>query len=133
LRRTFTNETAQVPATSTVQATAPQRARSVTATTAGTANNTSIPGAGFAFPICRPSGFARGQPNPLDQEFIMLSLIATLQTLGFNLKGRLHEEKGATAVEYGIMVGLIAVVIIVAVATLGGQLNSMFTNVTANL
>jgi pilus assembly protein Flp/PilA len=75
----------------------------------------------------------QGQPNPLAQEFTMRSLIATLQTLGFNIKKRLHEEEGATAVEYGIMVGLIAVVIIVAVTTLGGQLNSMFTNVTANL
>ena len=63
----------------------------------------------------------------------MLSLIAVLQTLGLNLKNRLHDEKGATAVEYGIMVGLIAVVIIVAVSTLGGQLNTMFTGVTANL
>ena len=37
-----------------------------------------------------------------------------------NLMIRLRsEEKGATAVEYGIMVGLIAVVIIVAVSTLG--------------
>ncbi|MDQ0800386.1 Flp family type IVb pilin [Arthrobacter sp. SLBN-112] len=63
----------------------------------------------------------------------MLSLIAALQTLGLNLKNRLHDEKGATAVEYGIMVGLIAVVIIVAVSTLGGQLNTMFTGVTANL
>ncbi|MDI3193763.1 Flp family type IVb pilin [Pseudarthrobacter sp. AL07] len=63
----------------------------------------------------------------------MLSLIATLQTIGFNLKSRLHDEKGATAVEYGIMVGLIAVVIIVAVSTLGGQLNTLFTDVTAKL
>ncbi|GGH93158.1 Flp family type IVb pilin [Arthrobacter liuii] len=63
----------------------------------------------------------------------MLSLIATLQTLGLNLKNRFHDEKGATAVEYGIMVGLIAVVIIVAVSTLGGQLNTMFTGVTAKL
>ncbi|MBD1537483.1 Flp family type IVb pilin [Arthrobacter sp. S13_S34] len=63
----------------------------------------------------------------------MLSLIATLQTLGFTLKNRLSDEKGATAVEYGIMVGLIAVVIIIAVSTLGGQLNTFFTNVTAAL
>jgi len=63
----------------------------------------------------------------------MLSLIATFQALGFDLKNRLQDEKGATAVEYGIMVGLIAVVIIIAVTTLGGQLNSMFTNVTSSL
>ena len=44
-----------------------------------------------------------------------------------NLSARLHrDEKGATAVEYGIMVALIAVVIIVAVTLLGGSLNTMF-------
>ena len=40
-----------------------------------------------------------------------------------------RDEKGATAVEYGIMVALIAVVIIVAVTLLGGNLNSMFNDV----
>jgi pilus assembly protein Flp/PilA len=59
----------------------------------------------------------------------MLSLIANVQALGFCLKNRLGEEKGATAVEYGIMVGLIAVVIIVAVTLLGGTLNEMFEQV----
>lgn len=59
----------------------------------------------------------------------MLSLIATLQTLGFNLKNRLSNEKGATAVEYGIMVGLIAVVIIVAVSLLGTKLDALFDSV----
>ena len=34
----------------------------------------------------------------------------------------LRSEKGATAVEYGLMVALIAVVIIVAVTALGGTL-----------
>ncbi len=59
----------------------------------------------------------------------MLSLIATFQTLGFNLKSRLRGEKGATAVEYGIMVGLIAVVIIVAVSLLGTNLDALFDKV----
>ena len=63
----------------------------------------------------------------------MLSLIATLQTLGFTLKDRLSREKGATAVEYGIMVGLIAVVIIVAVSTLGGTLKGFFTSINNQL
>jgi pilus assembly protein Flp/PilA len=43
------------------------------------------------------------------------------------------EEKGATAVEYGIMVGLIAVVIIVAVSTLGGTLDGFFDTVNNTL
>ncbi|WP_427172029.1 Flp family type IVb pilin [Arthrobacter sp. 92] len=64
----------------------------------------------------------------------MLSLIATLQTLGFTAMNRVRgEEKGATAVEYGIMVALIAVAIIVAVGLLGGQLNSIFQGITTSI
>ncbi|SFT42061.1 Flp family type IVb pilin [Arthrobacter sp. ov118] len=44
-----------------------------------------------------------------------------------------RDQHGATAVEYGIMVALIAVVIIVAVTTLGGTLNDMFTQVQCQL
>jgi pilus assembly protein Flp/PilA len=50
-----------------------------------------------------------------------------------NLSVRLRNEKGATAVEYGIMVGLIAVVIIVAVSLLGGTLNHMFEQVQCTI
>jgi len=38
------------------------------------------------------------------------------------LSSRCHEEGGATAVEYGIMAALIAVVIVVAVAAVGSNL-----------
>lgn len=37
-----------------------------------------------------------------------------------------RDERGATAVEYGLMVALIAVVIITAVTLLGNNLNAMF-------
>ena len=51
-----------------------------------------------------------------------------------NLMIRLrNEEKGATAVEYGIMVALIAVVIIIAVSTLGGSLGTLFTDVNTDI
>ncbi|MDV8146734.1 Flp family type IVb pilin [Arthrobacter sp. B10-11] len=51
-----------------------------------------------------------------------------------NLASRLRrEETGATAVEYGIMVALIAVVIIVAVTLLGGTLTDMFTQVSCSV
>lgn len=43
------------------------------------------------------------------------------------------EEEGATAVEYGIMVALIAVAIIVTVKLVGGKLNNTFNNVAQNL
>lgn len=39
------------------------------------------------------------------------------------------KERGATAVEYGIMVALIAAVIITIVATLGDNLTAMFSGV----
>ena len=39
------------------------------------------------------------------------------------------EEDGATAVEYGLMVALIAAVIIVAVTTVGQKTDAAFTNV----
>ena len=50
-----------------------------------------------------------------------------------NLMIRLRSEKGATAVEYGIMVALIAVAIIVAVTLLGSNLTSMFNNVAGKV
>ena len=49
--------------------------------------------------------------------------------ISFLQSGPAEADKGATAVEYGLLVALIAVVIIVAVATLGGYLETMFTGV----
>jgi pilus assembly protein Flp/PilA len=58
----------------------------------------------------------------------MFHAYSTLVTLVTFAKDRLQrEEKGATAVEYGLMVGLIAVVIIGAVVILGNRLNGLFT------
>jgi pilus assembly protein Flp/PilA len=45
----------------------------------------------------------------------------------------LKEEEGATAVEYGIMVALIAAVIIVAVQTVGQKVLGAFTTVGTTL
>ena len=42
---------------------------------------------------------------------------------------RFSDERGVTAVEYGIMVSLIAIVIIVAVTAIGTNLNDVFTEV----
>ena len=42
------------------------------------------------------------------------------------VKSKARLEAGATAVEYGLMVALIAVVILVAVALLGGNLSGIF-------
>ena len=60
----------------------------------------------------------------------MLNAYTTLVSLVAFAQDRLkNDEKGATAVEYGLMVGLIAVVIIAAVTLLGNQLNALFTTI----
>ena len=45
----------------------------------------------------------------------------------------LRSDRGATAVEYGLMVALIAVVIIVAVTLLGTNLKSVFNSVATQV
>jgi pilus assembly protein Flp/PilA len=56
----------------------------------------------------------------------MKRLAARLQTLR-------KSEKGATMVEYGLMVALIAVVVLVAVGPLGTAISDMFLNVKNNI
>ena len=64
----------------------------------------------------------------------MTQLYTTLYTFMAFTSDRLKKDmKGATAVEYGLMVGLIAVVIIVAVTALGGRLDTLFRGVTTKL
>ena len=60
----------------------------------------------------------------------MLNTYATLVSLVAFAQDRLkRDEKGATAVEYGLMVGLIAVVIIAAVTLLGTRLDGLFDSI----
>ena len=70
----------------------------------------------------------------------MSGALAYLYTLAHVVHGRLElhrleerKDRGATAVEYGLLVGLIAVVIIATVTLLGGQLNALFQRVVAAL
>ena len=44
-----------------------------------------------------------------------------------------REDRGATAVEYGLLVGLIAVVIITAVTLLGTELTALFNNIAGKI
>ena len=50
-----------------------------------------------------------------------------------HLKMFMQDEEGASAVEYGLLVALIAAVIILAVQTLGGTLNTVFGGVNTAL
>jgi pilus assembly protein Flp/PilA len=45
----------------------------------------------------------------------------------------LHDETGATAIEYGLIAALISVAIIVAVTSVGSNLNSTFNSVASAL
>ena len=46
------------------------------------------------------------------------------------LRKLMNNEKGATAIEYGLIAALIAVAAITAMQGLGSQLNTTFTNVS---
>jgi pilus assembly protein Flp/PilA len=49
------------------------------------------------------------------------------------IKKFFKDEEGATAVEYGLLVALIAAVIVVTVSTLGTKINTAFTTVNDKL
>jgi pilus assembly protein Flp/PilA len=61
----------------------------------------------------------------------MLKLYVALQTQLTSLLSR--EDRGATAVEYGLLVGLIALVIITVVLTLGTKIHNIFFSVNSKL
>ena len=68
----------------------------------------------------------------------MLHVLVVLQTLVSEGNAKLHDriertDHGATAVEYGMIVALIAAVIVVVVATLGTKINTAFTTVSNKL
>jgi pilus assembly protein Flp/PilA len=49
------------------------------------------------------------------------------------LRKFVRDESGATAIEYGLIASLIAVVIITAVKTVGTNLSTVFSEVSGNL
>ena len=49
------------------------------------------------------------------------------------LVGKAKTERGASAVEYGLLVALIAIIIIVAVSTLGKNLSGIFTKTSSSI
>jgi pilus assembly protein Flp/PilA len=64
----------------------------------------------------------------------MNAISAYFTTLLFVAQTRLGKAtKGATAVEYGLLVALIAAVIIAAVTLFGTTLSGVFTNITSKI
>ncbi|UKA57768.1 Flp family type IVb pilin [Arthrobacter sp. FW306-2-2C-D06B] len=63
----------------------------------------------------------------------MKTLITGALSLRWWAQQLVRSEKGATAVEYGLLVALIAAVIVGVVATLGTQINTAFTTISSQL
>ena len=49
------------------------------------------------------------------------------------LRKMLNDQKGATAIEYGLIAALVAVAAITAMSSLGSQLNTTLTKVTTKM
>ncbi|MFI6101318.1 Flp family type IVb pilin [Lentzea sp. NPDC051213] len=63
----------------------------------------------------------------------MLTFLSYVQTFLTRTVKREDDDRGATAVEYGLMVALIAIVIIAAVTLLGTNLLALFNQIAAEL
>jgi|LakMenEpi03Aug12_release.lakeMendotaPanAssembly.Ray.scaffolds.fasta_scaffold3352195_1 pilus assembly protein Flp/PilA len=58
----------------------------------------------------------RAQLNPSEEQNMIKQLI--------------QDESGATAIEYGLIAGLVSVAIIVALTALGGSLDALFSQIS---
>jgi pilus assembly protein Flp/PilA len=56
-----------------------------------------------------------------------------MSTFRSNLRALMTDERGVTALEYGLIAGLIAVVIVGSVTALGTQLATTFSTITTAL
>ena len=56
-----------------------------------------------------------------------------MKTLKHAVARFVREEEGVTAIEYGLIAGLIAVVIIAGATLLGQDLNSLFTKIAKKI
>ncbi|MEX5269439.1 Flp family type IVb pilin [Kocuria sp. CPCC 205292] len=64
----------------------------------------------------------------------MLPLFITIQTFFTDTIERIERnEKGATAVEYGLLLGLVAIVLVGAIAVLKDDFTAMITNIGGQL
>jgi pilus assembly protein Flp/PilA len=59
---------------------------------------------------------------------IFVEAFAAVRGLHGTLLGRARTERGASMVEYALLVGLIAVVAVVAVSVLGTSISGLFSN-----
>lgn len=74
----------------------------------------------------------------MDTSFLTPNLETAQQTFTKDtsmqlIKDFIKDESGATAVEYGLIAGLIAVVIIGALTTLGGEIKDLFEKISGGI
>lgn len=77
-------------------------------------------------------------PYDTTAKLLALSAFATAPTervtIMKNILSRFkNEESGATAIEYGLIAGLVSVVIVTALVLLGPKLTAVFTSITTAL
>ena len=60
---------------------------------------------------------------------MLTALVVRAQNLRYNFRERFSSERGASAVEYGLLVALIAAVIVVVVSALGSHVSGGFQSV----
>jgi pilus assembly protein Flp/PilA len=53
--------------------------------------------------------------------------------MSLRIKQFLADERGATAIEYGLLASLVALAIIASITVIGTQLSNTFNEVSANL
>jgi pilus assembly protein Flp/PilA len=60
-------------------------------------------------------------------------MLSSLFAFGYSLIARIREEEGQTMAEYGLLLAVIAVVVVVAALVLGSSISSLFAGVTSKL
>lgn len=63
----------------------------------------------------------------------MTSLMVSMMAFVAGIKDRISSEKGATATEYSLLVGLIALFIVAGVGLFGTALNTWFTGLAGTV
>lgn len=56
-----------------------------------------------------------------------------MKQIASSVRSFLHDEEGATMVEYGIMIALIAAVCVGIITTVGTQIQAAFTNTSNSI
>jgi len=63
----------------------------------------------------------------------MTGLMVSMLSFIAGVKDKMESEKGATATEYGLLVGLIAIIIVVGVGLFGKALNTFFAGLATTV